>query len=71
METWIANAVGKMHVNKITQMQLSAKMGVTNDYISMILLGKKNPKDAEKRINAAIDEIIAERNASVTPVTKM
>lgn len=60
-EKWIADVIGKMHVNKITQIQLAEKMGVTNNYISMILLGKKKPKDAEQRINAAIDEIIAER----------
>ena len=71
MHSWIAKAVGKMHINKITQAQLAQKMGVTREYITMILNGIKNPKDAEKRINAAIDEIIAERNASVTPVTKM
>lgn len=62
MEHWIAEVVGKMHVNKITQSQLARKMGVTNDYIWMILNGKKTPKDAETRINDAIDSILAERN---------
>lgn len=61
MEQWIANVVGKMHINKITQSQLAEKMGVTNDYIWMILNGKKSPKGAEGRIKAAIDLIIAER----------
>ena len=60
-----------MHVNRITQAQLAKKMGVTREYITMILNGIKNPKDAEKRINAAIDEIIAERNSSVTAATKV
>ena len=61
MENWIAKAVGTMHKNRITQIDIAKKMGVTNDYISMILLGKKNPKEAKNRINTAIDEIIAER----------
>lgn len=61
MEQWIADVVGKMHINKITQSQLAEKMGVTNDYIWMILNGKKTPKDAENRINSAIDQILAER----------
>lgn len=65
MNDWIANAVGKMHVNKITQVQLAEKMGVTREYVTMILNGVKAPKDAEQRINAAIDEIIAERNTSI------
>ena len=61
MEHWIAEVVGKMHINKITQSQLAKKMGVTNDYIWMILNGKKSPKDAESRINSAIDSILADR----------
>ena len=61
MEQWIADVVGKMHINKITQSQLAEKMGVTNDYIWMILNGKKTPKDAENRINSAIDQILTER----------
>lgn len=61
MEQWIAGVVGKMHINKITQSQLAEKLGVTNDYVWMILNGKKTPKDAEQRITKAIDEIIAAR----------
>ena len=61
MEQWIADVVGKMHINKITQSQLAEKMGVTNDYIWMILNGKKTPKDAESRIMTAINDIISER----------
>ena len=67
MDNWIAEAVGKMHVNKITQKELAKKMSVTNDYVSMILLEKKKPKNAEERILKAIDEIIEERcNTSVS-----
>lgn len=61
MEHWIGEAVGKMHINKITQSQLANKMGVTNDYVWMILNGKKTPKDAESRIMTAINDIISER----------
>lgn len=61
MEKWIGDIVGRMHINSITQIELANKMNVTNDYISMILNGKRNPKGAKDRINTAIDEIIAER----------
>lgn len=44
MDHWIATAVGKMHVHKITQIELAKHMGVTNDYISLIMRGKKSPK---------------------------
>ena len=63
MGEWIAEAVGKMHINKITQSQLAEKMGVTREYVVMILNGRKSPEDAERRIMQAIDEIIAERDA--------
>ena len=63
MEQWIVEAVGKMHVNKITQLQLAEKLGVTKDYIWMILNGKKTPKNAESRIMEALDEIIVERTS--------
>ena len=63
MDGWIANAVGKMHVNRISNIDIAKKLNFTVGYVSMILNGKKTPKDAETRIMSAIDEIIAERNA--------
>lgn len=62
MEKWIGDAVAKMHINRITQSDVAAKMGVTREYISNILNGSKQPANAEERIMAAIDEIIAERS---------
>lgn len=64
MDKWIATAVGLMHINKITQIQVAKKMGVTNDYINMILNGKMSPKNAEERIMRAINEIISEKGAA-------
>lgn len=63
MEAWIANVVGKMHVNKISNIELAKKLNVTPQYISELLNGKKSPKGAEERITAAVDEIIAEKTA--------
>lgn len=62
MGTWIGEVVGKMHVNKITQTALAEHMGVRRDYISRVLNGGRNPseKTADK-INAAVDEMIAEK----------
>ena len=63
MDGWIANAVGKMHVNRISNIDIAKKLNFTVGYVSMILNGKKTPKDAETRIMTAIDEIIREKNA--------
>lgn len=64
MEHWIAEVVGLMHIHKITQMDLAKHIGVTNDYISLILRGKKSPKNIEKRLKIAVDEIIKQKNAN-------
>lgn len=59
MEQWIADVVGKMHINKITQTQLAEELGVTNDYVWMILNGKKTPINAETRIRVAVEKLIS------------
>lgn len=61
MENWIAVAVGKMHINKIMHKDVAKKLGFTEEYLSMILNGKKSPKGASERIMNAIEEIITER----------
>jgi plasmid maintenance system antidote protein VapI len=61
LEKWIATAVGKMHINRITHTDLAQKMGVTREYVTMILNGRKKPSGAKSRIMTAIDEIITER----------
>lgn len=61
MEEWIGAAVGKMHINGISQGQVAEKLGVRGDYLNKILNGKENPYKAEERIMAAINEIIEEK----------
>ena len=62
MDNWISEAVGEMHVHKITNILLAKKMGIRPTYLSMILNGKRSPKGADKRILNAIQEIISEKN---------
>lgn len=61
MEKWIAVIVGKMHINKISNKDVAEKMGVTPEYISMLLNGKKSTKTAKEDITSAIDSILADR----------
>ena len=61
MENWIAEAIGMMHINKITQKDLAKHLGCTEQYISMIFNGKKTPKGAKEKITAAIVEIAGSR----------
>lgn len=58
---WTGDMVGKMHNNKITLTQVAEKIGVTKAYVCMVLNGHRNPKGAEQRFMAALDELIKER----------
>jgi len=66
MEKWIADVVGAMHINKITNRDVAAKMNVTPGYVSMLLNEKKVTKTAENDIRKAIEAIIFERKNSTT-----
>jgi transcriptional regulator with XRE-family HTH domain len=58
---WTGDMVGKMHNNKITLTQVAEKIGVTKAYVCMVLNGHRNPKGAEQRFMAALDELIKEK----------
>ena len=59
---WTGDMVGKMHNNKITLTQVAEKIGVTKAYVCMVLNGHRNPKGAEQRFMAALDELIKEKD---------
>ena len=58
---WTGHLVGRMHNNGITNIDLANKLGYDKRYVSMVLNGKKTPKGARERFEAAVDEIIKER----------
>ena len=60
---WIGEIVGQMHNNKISKSQLAEHMGVSREYVSMILNGHRDPAGAESRFRDAVSEIIAHKNA--------
>lgn len=62
MEKWIATVVGKMHLHKITQTEIAAKLGVRREYVNKILNGVESPENAKERITKALDELIASKS---------
>ena len=46
-------------MNKITQRTLAKEMGITEEYVSMVFNGIKNPKSAEEKFTNAVDSILA------------
>lgn len=63
VEAWTGSIVGLLHTHKIKQTELAQEMGVTAQYVSMVLNGKKNPKDIKERMEAAIHTIVERRSA--------
>lgn len=61
LEKWTGRLIGKMHNACVTFDELASEMGVTKSYISMLLNGKRKPKDIQKRMEAALDAILQKR----------
>ena len=59
----IERAILLMKRNKITQREVAAETGYTEDWISMIFRGKAKSDAAVERIYKAIYSIIAKRTA--------
>jgi DNA transposition AAA+ family ATPase len=59
---WIGDFVGQMHRHRVTITMLSQEMGVTREYLSMILNGHREPGGIEQRMNDALNSIIESKN---------
>ncbi|WP_419169816.1 hypothetical protein [Negativibacillus massiliensis] len=57
---WTADVIGKMHLYKITSVKLAEKIGWNPKYLSAVLNGKREPKNAEDVVKTAIQKIINE-----------
>lgn len=67
-QSWIGDIVAQIRNAKmegviIEQRQIAARIGWTPEYLSMVLNGKKTPKEAETKVRSALAEIVAERRA--------
>ena len=60
---WTAQIVGRLHVEKITQRELAKELDFTEEYVSAILNGKREPVGIQERMEAAIDAIVARKGS--------
>lgn len=60
---WIADVVGQMHKYRISMKALADHMGISREYVSMVLNGHREPADAEDRFRKAVEELVASANA--------
>ena len=55
---WTVDLVGQMHKHKITKSQLADELGMSREYVSMVINGHRDPVGAEDRFRAALERII-------------
>ena len=60
---WTADIIGQMHIHKVTGKALAEKLGYTPEYVSAVLNGKREPKNAEQIFRKGLDELIAAKTA--------
>ncbi|MBR5948230.1 MAG: helix-turn-helix transcriptional regulator [Clostridia bacterium] len=63
LEKWIGDAIARMKVNGIRQKDVAREMGVAENYLSMILNGKRNPARGRAAVEDAIEVLIARKEA--------
>ncbi len=66
-EEWTGRIVGLLHTHRIKQVELARELGLTAQYVSMVLNGKKSPKGIEERMEDAIQAIIDRRSTTSVP----
>ena len=63
---WTGHIVGLLHMHRIKQTELASELGLTAQYISMVLNGKKTSQGIDKRMESAIQSILDRRNGKQT-----
>lgn len=61
---WTGDVIRQMHLNHITAKKLASEIGWNPKYLSFILNGHANPKDAKQKVNVALNRLIQERATS-------
>lgn len=58
---WTGELIGEMHLKKISKKQLAERLGVTPEYVSMVLNGHREPDGVEERFRDAVESLIQEQ----------
>lgn len=60
---WTADIVGKMHIAGVTAKELAAYLNYNPKYVSAVLNGKREPKNAEQIFRQGLEEMIQQKGA--------
>ena len=58
---WTADLIGKMHLAGVTAKQLAAEANLNPKYLSGILNGHCEPKNAERNLREALDRLVEKK----------
>lgn len=61
---WTGDLVKKMHLNRVSNTELAAEMGVTKNYVGMLINGVRDASKLRETMEAALERII-ERKAAI------
>lgn len=60
-EKWTGKLTGDMHVNNVSNRDLANELGVTEQYVSMLMHSKRTTKGAKEKLYAAYHEVLRKR----------
>ena len=60
-DIWAANIKAKMFLCSITDSMIAESLGVSRQYVNMMLNGKRAPKGSREKLEAAVEKLIAEK----------
>lgn len=63
---WTADVIGQMHLAGVSNRQLAEALGMTPEYISMVLNGHREPDGAEARFREALARLTSARGQDTT-----
>lgn len=58
---WMEAFFGKKRTYRIKDLEIAEELGWNPKYLSAVLNGHRNPKDAKEKLEAALDRIIARK----------
>lgn len=58
---WTGDLVGLMHNHKISKTELANELGITREYVSMILNEHRDPAGARERFEGAVNRLIDQK----------
>lgn len=56
-EEWTGRLIGDMHNAGVSRAEVARELGVSTEYVTMVLNGIRTPKGAEEKLRAAFERV--------------